>query len=59
MVAVPVHLVQMKVKQLAEELGARSSAKSGKKRTLQLRLRDLIISSVTVNSGDSDVAGDE
>ena len=33
----------MKLKQLAEELGARGVTKSGRKRALQLRLRALII----------------
>ena len=43
MVAVRVHLAKMKLKQLAEELGARGATKSGRKRALQLRLRALII----------------
>ena len=43
MVAVRVHLAEMKLKQLAEELGARGATKSGRKRALQLRLRALII----------------
>ena len=41
MVAVRVHLAKMKLKQLAEELGARGATKSGRKRALQLRMRAL------------------
>ena len=44
MLAVRVHLMEMKVKQLAEELEAREAPRSGRKRALQLRLRALIIS---------------
>ena len=36
-------MAKMKLKQLAEELGARGATKSGRKRALQLRLRALII----------------
>ena len=43
MVAVRVRLAKMKLKELAEELGARGATKSGRKRALQLRLRALII----------------
>ena len=43
MVAVRVRLAKMKLKDLAEELGARGATKSGRKRALQLRLRALII----------------
>ena len=38
MVAVRVRLAKMKLKELAEELGARGATKSGQKRALQLRL---------------------
>ena len=40
---VGLHLTQLKVKQLAEELSERGATKSGRKRALQLRLRALII----------------
>ena len=43
MLAIHIHLMDMKVKQLQEELGERSATKSGRKRALQLRLRALII----------------
>ena len=38
---VGLHLTQLKVKQLAEELSERGATKSGRKRALQLRLRAL------------------
>ena len=37
------HLIQLKVKQLQEELGACEATRSGRKWALQLRLRALII----------------
>ena len=44
------HLSQMKVKQLADELGAWKATKSGRKRQMQLRLRApaLIIAAASV-----------
>ena len=40
---VGLHLSELKVKQLGEELSERGATKSGRKRALQLRLRALII----------------
>ena len=40
---VGLHLTELKVKQLQEELSERGATKSGQKRALQLRLRALII----------------
>ena len=37
------HLTELKVKQLQEELAVRKATRSGRKRALQLRLRALII----------------
>ena len=37
------HLTELKVKQLQEELAVREATRSGRKRALQLRLRALII----------------
>ena len=42
------HLSKMKVKQLADELGAWKATKSGRKRQMQLRLRALIIAAASV-----------
>ena len=41
------HLSKMKVKQLADELGAWKATKSGRKRQMQLRLRALIIAAAS------------
>ena len=40
---VGLHLTQLKMKQLTEELAEREAPRSGRKRALQLRLRALII----------------
>ena len=48
---VGLHLTQLKVKQLAEELSERGATKSGRKRALQLRLRALIIAAVAEGEG--------
>ena len=43
------HLTQLKVKQLAEELAERGAHVSGRKRAMQLRLRALIIAEAAVD----------
>ena len=47
---VGLHLTQMKVTQLAEELGARGATRTGRKRALQLRLRALIIAAAAARA---------
>ena len=54
MEVIALHLTELKVKQLAEELAARGAAKSGRKRALQLRLRALIISAVAAAAAADD-----
>ena len=49
---VGLHLTQLKVKQLAEELSERGATKSGRKRALQLRLRALIIAKAIKDAMD-------
>ena len=49
---VGLHLTQLKVKQLAEELSERGATKSGRKRALQLRLRALIIAQAIEDAVD-------
>ena len=49
---VGLHLTQLKVKQLAEELSERGATKSGRKRALQLRLRALIIAEAIEDAMD-------
>ena len=49
---VGLHLTQLKVKQLAEELSERGATKSGRKRALQLRLRALIIAEAIEDAVD-------
>ena len=44
------HLSKMKVKQLADELGAWKATKSGRKRQMQLRLRALIIAAASAET---------
>ena len=51
---VGLHLTQLKVKQLAEELSERKATKSGRKRALQLRLRALIIADAIADAEDED-----
>ena len=49
---VGMHLTELKVKQLAEELSERGATKSGRKRALQLRLRALIIAEAIEDAMD-------
>ena len=56
---VGLHLTEMKVKQLAEELGARGAPKSGRKRALQLRLRALMIVAAALPDDDEAALNDD
>ena len=49
---VGLHLTQLKVKQLAEELPERGAPRSGRKRALQQRLRALIITEAIVEADE-------
>ena len=50
--AVGLHLTQLKCKQLADELAERGAPRSGRKRSLQLRLRALIIAAVIADADE-------
>ena len=56
---VGLHLTQLKVKQLAEELSERGATKSGRKRALQLRLRALIIAEAIAEREREDATDEE
>ena len=60
MVKVAVDLAAMKGKQLSDELKARSAPSTGRKRNLQMRLRELIIRAAHADAArDEDAMDDE